>query len=97
MSQKYYTKNPNGRYEEIGEPFEGFPADGWWIVADGKQVGHLRCKKWPPSCYLQSKTLRCLSYAVCASHQIAPSDPNFGEQSWTEAVGGALIQLRNKE
>ena len=37
MSQKYYTRNPNGRYEEAGERFEGFPADGWWIVADGKQ------------------------------------------------------------
>ena len=34
---KYYTKTPNGRYEEIGEQFEGFQADGWWIVADGKQ------------------------------------------------------------
>lgn len=34
---KYYTKTSTGRYEEIGERFEGFPADGWWIVADGKQ------------------------------------------------------------
>ena len=33
---KYYTKNSRGRYEELGEQFEGFPADGWWFVADGK-------------------------------------------------------------
>lgn len=34
---KYYTKKPNGRYEEIGQHFEGFPADGWWFVADGTE------------------------------------------------------------
>lgn len=37
MNEKYYIKMASGRYREIGERFDGFPADGWWIVADGKQ------------------------------------------------------------
>lgn len=32
-----YTKKENGRYEKLGEQWEGFPADGWWFVGDGRQ------------------------------------------------------------
>lgn len=34
---KLYTKNEKGRYEELGESWEGFPADGWWFVGDGRK------------------------------------------------------------
>lgn len=32
-----YVKKENGRYEKIGQQFDGFPADGWWVVADGRK------------------------------------------------------------
>ena len=34
---KLYIKNEKGRYEELGEQWEGFPADGWWFVGNGRQ------------------------------------------------------------
>ena len=34
---EFYIKKSNGRYQKYAEQWEGFPADGWWIVADGKQ------------------------------------------------------------
>ncbi len=34
---KFYVKNSRGRYEEYADQWEGFPADGWWVVADGRQ------------------------------------------------------------
>lgn len=34
---KFYIKKPNGRYEEYGDQWEGFPADGWWFVGNGRQ------------------------------------------------------------
>jgi tRNA 2-selenouridine synthase SelU len=34
---KLYRKNERGRYEEIGDEWRGFPANGWWVVADGRQ------------------------------------------------------------
>ena len=33
---KVYKKKPNGRYEELGHEFNGFPADGLWLVWDGR-------------------------------------------------------------
>jgi len=32
-----YKKLDNGRYEPMGIEFEGFPADGYWLVLDGRQ------------------------------------------------------------
>jgi len=37
LSMKIYRKNEKGRYEELGEQWEGFPCDGWWCVADGRR------------------------------------------------------------
>jgi len=34
---KLYIKNQKGRYEELGERWEGFPSNGWWVVADGRR------------------------------------------------------------
>jgi hypothetical protein len=34
---KFYVKNSKGRYEEYADQWEGFPADGWWCVADGRR------------------------------------------------------------
>lgn len=34
---KFYIKNSKGRYEEYADRWEGFPANGWWCVADGRQ------------------------------------------------------------
>jgi len=34
---KVYKKKPNGRYEELGTEFRGFPSDGLWLVWDGRQ------------------------------------------------------------
>jgi hypothetical protein len=34
---KLYTKNEKGRYEELGERWDGFPSNGWWVVADGRR------------------------------------------------------------
>lgn len=34
---KFYVKNSRGRYEEYADQWEGFPADGWWCVANGRQ------------------------------------------------------------
>lgn len=34
---KLYTKTEKGRYEELGDVFEGFPSNGWWVVADGRR------------------------------------------------------------
>lgn len=34
---KFYVKNSKNRYEEFGDQWEGFPADGWWCVADGRR------------------------------------------------------------
>ena len=34
---KFYIKNSKGRYEEYADQWEGFPADGWWVVADGRR------------------------------------------------------------
>ncbi len=32
-----YKKKPNGRYENIGQEWTGFPSDGIWFVKDGTQ------------------------------------------------------------
>ena len=32
-----YRKKDNGRYEKVGHEFTGFPANGIWVVEDGKQ------------------------------------------------------------
>lgn len=34
---KFYVKNSKGRYEEYADQWEGFPADGWWFVGNGRQ------------------------------------------------------------
>jgi len=34
---KIYRKKKNGRYEELGQEFQGFPVDGIWLVWDGRQ------------------------------------------------------------
>jgi hypothetical protein len=34
---KFYIKNSKGRYEEYADQWEGFPADGWWFVGNGRQ------------------------------------------------------------
>jgi len=34
---KVYRKKKNGRYEELGTEFKGFPADGLWFVWDGRE------------------------------------------------------------
>jgi hypothetical protein len=34
---KLYVKGQNGRYEELGERWDGFPSNGWWVVADGRR------------------------------------------------------------
>jgi hypothetical protein len=34
---KLYTKNEKGRYEELGERWDGFPSNGWWVVVDGRR------------------------------------------------------------
>lgn len=31
-----YCKLPNGRYKKIGYKWEGFPADGIWLVQNGR-------------------------------------------------------------
>ena len=31
-----YHRTPSGRYQEIGYSWRGFPADGIWLVQDGK-------------------------------------------------------------
>tara|TARA_R110000824_G_scaffold7928_3_gene36172 strand:- start:95 stop:394 length:300 start_codon:yes stop_codon:yes gene_type:complete len=33
---KVYKKKSNGRYEEIGTDFFGFPSDGIWLVWNGR-------------------------------------------------------------
>ena len=44
MGEKIYKK-VGSRYKEIGETFEGFPADGVWLVTNGKRnrecIAHL--------------------------------------------------------
>lgn len=37
MSEMIYRKNEAGEFEEIGWEFKGFPADGIWLVQDGKR------------------------------------------------------------
>jgi len=37
MPKKYYTKDEDGNFVEAGWEFTGFPADGVWLVKDGKQ------------------------------------------------------------
>lgn len=37
FKMKFYVKNEKGRYQEYADQWEGFPADGWWVVADGRQ------------------------------------------------------------
>lgn len=32
-----YIKKQNGRYEKLGESWDGFPANGWWFVGDGRE------------------------------------------------------------
>lgn len=34
---KLYIKNEKGRYQEYADQWEGFPANGWWFVGDGRQ------------------------------------------------------------
>jgi hypothetical protein len=31
-----YKKLSNGRYEPVGYEFTGFPANGYWVVTDGR-------------------------------------------------------------
>ena len=37
MTREVYIKKPNGRYESLGQDWTGFPANGIWLVQDGKQ------------------------------------------------------------
>ena len=34
--EEVYKKKPNGRYERLGYSWTGFPADGIWLVQDGR-------------------------------------------------------------
>ncbi len=55
MTREVYIKKPNGRYESLGQDWTGFPANGIWLVQDGKQNCLIQlkdiCKK--PKRYLE--------------------------------------------
>ena len=37
MNDELYKKNGNGKFEPVGYEFTGFPANGIWVVADGRR------------------------------------------------------------